>query len=129
MNNASHPAAQFCEAVTAGSFTDWYMPAKNELEICYRNLKPTTTANNTNSGTNANAVPSTGGYSGGSPAQTSATLFQTGNSESFAGANYWSSTEFNASRAWNQYFLNGNQRTNYDKTYSLCVRAVRRIAV
>ena len=45
MNNASHPAAQFCEGLTIGGFSDWYMPANNELEICYYNLKPTTQAN------------------------------------------------------------------------------------
>ena len=60
MNNASHPAAQFCEGLTIGTFSDWYMPAKNELEVCYFNLKPTTASNNTGSGTNTNAVPSRG---------------------------------------------------------------------
>ena len=50
MNNASHPAAQFCEGLTIGGFSDWYMPARNELEICYYNLKPTTQNNNTGGG-------------------------------------------------------------------------------
>jgi hypothetical protein len=45
MNNASHPAAEFCEGLTIGSFSDWYMPANNELEVCYFNLKPTTLSN------------------------------------------------------------------------------------
>ena len=27
MNNATHPAAQFCEGLTIGGFSDWYMPA------------------------------------------------------------------------------------------------------
>jgi hypothetical protein len=58
MNNASHPAAQFCEGLTIGSFSDWYMPAQNELDVCYFNLKPTTNSNDTSSGTNTNAVPS-----------------------------------------------------------------------
>ena len=55
MNDVTHPAALFCEAVTAGGFTDWYMPAKNELEVCYYNLKPATYSNNTSYGINANA--------------------------------------------------------------------------
>ena len=98
MNNATHPAAQFCEALTIGGFSDWYMPAKNELEVCYYNLKPTTTSNNTSSGTNTNAVPSRGSnYTAGTPAQTSATAFKTGNSEAFEDPNYWSSTEATAS--------------------------------
>jgi hypothetical protein len=94
MNNASHPAAEFCEGLTIGTFSDWYMPAQNELEVCYFNLKPTTTSNNIASGTNTNAVPSRGSnYTAGTPAQTAATDFQTGNTEAFASNFYWSSTE------------------------------------
>lgn len=37
MNNASHPAAQFCRSRTIGGFTDWYLPAKNELNVIYTN--------------------------------------------------------------------------------------------
>jgi hypothetical protein len=129
MNNASHPAAQFCEGLTIGTFSDWYMPAKNELDVCYFNLKPTTTSNNTSSGTNTNAVPSRGSnYTVGTPAQTSATDFQTGNTEAFAAGFYWSSTEFNATSAWAQTFSTGFQ-TNDGKLGSTYVRAVRRVAV
>jgi len=129
MNNASHPAAQFCEGLTIGGFSDWYMPAKNELEVCYYNLKPTTTSNNTGSGTNTNAVPSRGSnYTSGTPAQTSATDFQTGNTEAFAASFYWSSTESSSTNAWKQAFDNGDQ-SNDGKDGSLYVRAVRRIAV
>ena len=131
MNNASHPAAQFCEAASIGGFTDWYMPAKNELEVCYYNLKPTTASNNTSSGTNTNAVPSRGSnYSSGTPAQTSAAAFVTGGAEAFAAANYWSSTEDSATDAWHQYFGNGAQNYFYlDKIYSFRVRCVRRLAI
>jgi len=131
MNNASHPAAQFCEGLTIGGFSDWYMPAKNELEVCYYNLKPTTYVNTTSSGTNTNAVPSRGSnYTSGTPAQTSATDFKSGGAEAFASGVYWSSTQvFNSEFfAWRQYFLNGEQdyraKTNYYR-----VRAVRRVAV
>ena len=129
MNNASHPAAEFCEGLTIGSFSDWYMPAKNELEVCYYNLKPTTTSNNTASGTNTNAVPSRGGnYTAGTPAQTAATDFQTGNTEAFAADDYWSSTESSSTSAWWQTFVSGVQSTSL-KSASYYVRAVRRIAV
>ena len=37
---------------------------------------------------------------------------------------YWSSTENGNYSAWIQYFLNGNQ-SNYNKTHTLTVRAVR----
>jgi hypothetical protein len=129
MNNASHPAAQFCEAVTAGGQTDWYMPAKNELEVCYYNLKPTTTANSTSSGINANAVPArASNYTSGTPAQTSATDFKDTGAEDFAAEYYWSSTEASASTAWWQYFLNGFQY-GFNKSHSYRVRAVRRVPV
>jgi len=131
MNNASHPAAEFCEGLTIGSFSDWYMPAKNELEVCYYNLKPGTTNNNTSSGTNTNAVPSRGSnYTTGPnvPGQTSATDFQTGNTEAFAANYYWSSTEYSSFNAWIQFFSDGFQFNNL-KDFSIFVRAVRRIAV
>jgi hypothetical protein len=77
MNNASHPAAKFCEGLTIGGFSDWYMPAKNEIEICYYNLKSNTTSNFTGSGINPNAVPArASNYTSGDPAQTSATIFK-----------------------------------------------------
>ena len=44
----------------------------------------------------------------------------------FATASYWSSSEGNYNYAWNQYFFNGNQYTNY-KYYTYYVRAVRDI--
>lgn len=129
MNNASHPAAQFCEGLTIGTFSDWYMPAQNELEVCYFNLKPTTTTNNLSSGINANAVPARAStYTAGTPAQTAATDFQTGNTEAFAASGYWSSTEHSATDAWAQSFNDGLQ-FNASKNNSPYVRAVRRIAV
>jgi hypothetical protein len=131
MNNASHPAAQFCEGLSIGGFSDWYMPAKNELEVCYYSLKPTTTSNNggASSGVNPNAVPArASNYTAGTPAQTSAAAFQTGNAEAFTAGNYWSSTEKLSLYAWRQNFSNGYQGYS-GKSTTLSVRAVRRVAV
>jgi hypothetical protein len=133
MNDPSHPAAEFCEGLTIGGFSNWYMPAKNELEVCYYNLKPGTTNNNTSSGINANAVPArASNYTTGPnvPGQTSATDFQTGNTEAFVAVstNYWASTEFSSTRAQTQRFDNGLQ-DNESKSNNYYVRAVRRIAV
>jgi len=134
MNDASHPAAQFCEGLSIGGFSDWYMPAKNELEVCYFNLKPTTDTNTTfpsTSGTNTNAVPSRGSdyASGGPPTQTSATAFRvTTGAEAFTADSYWSSTENSSTYAWSQYFSGGKQA--YDlKGSAIRVRAIRRVAV
>jgi hypothetical protein len=131
MNDASHPAAQFCEGLTIGGFSDWYMPAKNELEICYFNLKPTTAANSTSAGINANAVPPRASPYTNSPSVPSQTLaadFKDTGAEDFAADDYWNSTEFNAGNAYNQIFSSGNQDTG-GKTAPLRVRAVRRVAV
>jgi hypothetical protein len=131
MNNASHPAAQFCEGLSIGGFSDWYMPAKNELEVCYYNLKPTTTSNNggASSGVNPNAIPArASSYTTGDPAQTLVLAFQTGSTEAFTANNYWSSTEKLSLYAWRQNFSNGYQGYS-GKSTVLIVRAVRRIPV
>jgi len=130
MNSATYPAAQFCEGLTIGGFSDWYMPAQNELEVCYYNLKPTTTANNTSSGINPNAVPARASqYTSGTPAQTSAAAFITSTgAEAFDANFYWASTENSATSGKIQTFSTGRQyyasKTNYYR-----VRAIRRVAV
>ena len=130
-NSTTYPAAHFCNDLVIGGFTDWYMPSKNELEVCYYNLKPTTTSNNTSSGINANAVPArASNYTAGTPAQTSATDFKDTGAEDFAATGqYWSSTEFSATKAWLQGFNNGFQNRYDGKNYVYSVRAIRRVAV
>jgi hypothetical protein len=134
MNNASHPAGQFCEGLTIGGFSDWYMPAQNELEVCYYNLKPTTQSNNTSSGINPNAVPARAGtYTAGTPAQTTAAAFITSTgAEAFAAVGrYWSSTQsaYNPARYGYTRSFGYGQQFNYYKTNSQRVRAIRRVAV
>jgi hypothetical protein len=130
---ASYQAAVFAEGLTIGGYSDWYLPAKNELEVLYYFLKPTTTVNNTSSGSNANAVspePVSTNYTSGSPAQTSAGIgFRTGETNAFASAYYWSSTEYSADSAWNQRFDSGNQANDFIKNVNNYVRAVRRVPV
>lgn len=129
-NSTVYPCAHFCNNAVIGGFSDWYMPAKNELEVCYFNLKPTTTSNNTSSGINPNAVPArASNYTSGNPAQTSAAAFQTGGAEPFVAASYWSSTEFSATTARLQIFDNGYQSYYVAKSYLRRVRCVRRVAV
>jgi len=129
MNSATYPAAQFCEGLTIGGFSDWYMPAQNELEVCYYNLKPTTASNNTSSGANANAVPSRGNYTAGDPAQTSATDFKDTGAEDFNASFYWCSTQnFSGFPAYGRgQEFNAGQQFNASKTSSYRVRATRRI--
>lgn len=128
-NSTVYPAAHFCNNLSTGGQTDWYMPAKHELEVCYYNLKPTTTSNNTSSGINGNAVPArASNYTAGTPAQTSASDFQTGNSEAFNAVATRSSTEFSQFGAVIQNFSDGYQGS-YVKTGSYKVRAIRRVAI
>lgn len=133
---AAYQAATFCEGLTIGGYSDWYLPAKNELEVLYYFLKPTTTANYNYaaSGSNANAVfppePISTNYTSGSPAQTSAGIgFRTGETDALEAAFYWSSTENAAANAWKQNITNGLQNFSGNKLSSIPVRAVRRIAV
>jgi hypothetical protein len=129
-NATVYPAGHFCNDLVIGGFSDWYMPATNELEICYYNLKPTTAANNTGTGTNANAVPArASNYTTGTPAQTTAANFVvTTGTEAFIADYYWSSTEISSSGGNGKIFTNGYQGYVM-KTNSYRVRAIRRVAV
>jgi hypothetical protein len=128
-NNAAHPPFQWAKGLNIGGFTDWYVPAKNELEILYFNLKPDTTVNNTSSGINPNAVPPRASVYGATPTRTSNALFQSAGSEAFSAVDpYWSSTEYSTTttNAWEQFFANGGQ-TFTTKNTGQNARAVRRV--
>jgi len=147
MNNSSHPAAQFCKAVSAGGYSDWYMPAKNELEILYYNLKPVSSSNNTTTGSNPNSIPPRSNYTASVPGLTSAAIFQDGESEAFTmygssgNSLYWSSTQYNedsdppyyGTYAWSQYLnvqtANQGKQRGYQKIQQKFTRAIRRVAV
>ncbi len=47
----------------------------------------------------------------------------------FVSSYYWSSTENNATNAWNQNFGNGNQNNNNNKNNNRYVRAVRKLTM
>jgi hypothetical protein len=131
-NSTVYPAGHFCNDLVIGGYSDWYMPAKNELEVCYYNLKPTTASNRTSYGINPNAVPArASNYTAGNPAQTSATDFQSTGAEDFLTGlpQYWASTEASTNYAWRQDFGYGGQYNNGDKSSLRRVRAIRRVAV
>ena len=142
MDDAEHPAAQYCRSLTVGGHTDLYLPSRDELELCYRNLKPTDWDNETNTGTyignlslangtNLNAIPTGAAYTKTKPAQTIVTAFRAGSAEAFeTGGWYWTSTESstNTNISLIQTFSNGYQRWN-SKTYVRRVRGVRRVPI
>jgi hypothetical protein len=127
---ADHPAANFCVGLSIDGFTDWYLPARLELDIAYFNLKPSITANITNFGTNIYAVPArNSNYTATYPAQTTLSLFNT-SSQAFVIGRYWNSTELNANMA-RDFDFTSNQQIDRTKTTTsfMRVRAFRRIAL
>jgi hypothetical protein len=127
---ADHPAAEFCVNLSIGGHTDWYLPARYELDIAYFNLKPGTTANNTDWGSNIYSVPKRdNNYSPTFPRQSILTPFNT-SAEAFVAVDHWSSTEGSATTGWALFLSNGNQfsltKTN---TFLFRVRAFRKLAL
>ncbi|MBS7350090.1 MAG: DUF1566 domain-containing protein, partial [Comamonas sp.] len=148
-----YPAAHWARNLNIGGRTDWYIPARDELELCWRNLKPTTTANHVTAnrpaaadlnyanngsygdtdnrhGTNNNSSPTGAAYTADVPGQTAATAFRTGGAEAyeFGSPYYWSSSEYSATYAWCQYWYSSNPgpQHNVGKSSAYRVRAVRR---
>lgn len=117
-------------ALRIADLDDWCLPSRDELEICYRNLKPTTDSNycHYRDGDNASSVPAGYPYTKESPAQTSVAAFQQGGAEAFEPAWHWSSTQYSAHYAFVQHFGDGIQ-DGYAKDDDLFARAVRRLLV
>ena len=112
-------------------YTDWFIPARYQLEMCYRNLKPFTSANSTDSPgltSNSYADPSTPEYTATVPAQTTVAAFQGGGSEAFLNTGYWSSTEYPTAEAWYQD-MNSGRMPHVNKTLGFRCRLIRLIKV
>ena len=130
----AYQAAQFCKNLTIGGFQDWYLPAKNELEVLFYFLNPNSGLSNVaGNGANPYAVspePVNTAYTTTVPGQTTAAIFKVGGSDVFEGGStpYWSSTETALTAASVQYFQGGSQ-TGLTKSTSYYVRAVRRVVV
>jgi hypothetical protein len=123
------PAAQFCADLSIGGHTDWYLPARYELDIAYFNLKPSTTANNTSGGSNIYSVPKRdNNYTDNYPQQTYVTAFNT-SAEAFVAVGHWSSTEPIATLAWVLDLFNGTQSGLSKTNTARRVRAVRKLAL
>lgn len=129
MAEAGSELARKILALKIGGAKDWALPARDQLELCYRAAKPTAEENYTyRSGENPSAVPPTHAYTEQLPAQTADALFQDGGAESFDDRYYWSSTQFSAINAWHQNFNDGYQYICY-KSSEFRAFAVRMIPV
>lgn len=96
-----HPAAAHCIDHRAGGNADWYMPAKDELNVIYQNL-----------GYNRPNCPPD---------------FQSGGPQAFSNANYWASTQQSAYSGWMQHFSNGSLGSGGKGFTGHRVRPVRRL--
>jgi hypothetical protein len=126
MAAAGSELAQQVLALKIGGRADWAIPARDQQEPQYRNLKPTTEANYCwgRDGDNPNSLPIGTLYTEESPAQTAVEAFQQGGTEAFADAWYWSSSQRSAYIAFSMRFDDGYQ--DYDgKIDELRVRPVR----
>jgi hypothetical protein len=102
INDANHPAAQFCRGLQLGGFDDWYLPSRDELMMLWRNLSPLR--------------------------KNTPDLFREDGTEAFDTTWYWSSTEYAqySYGAWVVGFDNGGQY-GVNKLDDYGVRAVRRL--
>lgn len=150
--SAVYPAAHWARGLSIGGFDDWFIPARDQLELCWRNLKPVTVNNNTTrapgasfnytadgsygdvspgiNGINLNSAPQGAAYSAVDPGQTAAAAFRSGGAEAFAYGSeyYWTSSEYSTSHAWCQAWHSsspGNQ-SFISKSGAYRLRAVRR---
>jgi len=133
------------DPVPSDGGSDWYLPAMDEIELIYRNLKPVTADNYTGNSTrtfpgsqdvgfNPSSDPTASAYTAGDPSQTSVTDFQDGGAEAVDFGRYWSSTDADENgRAWAHYFTRGgNEGGQFGETKSdtdFSVRPVRRVVL
>jgi hypothetical protein len=146
-----YPAAHYCNDLTINTRSDWYFPARDELELAYRNLKPTTDNNasstrsnsaidyknlgslndtSTVHGANLNSDPTGAGYTTTVPSRTSVAAFQSGGAEALISSNniFTCSTQYANDNVWFNDHVGSNAGTqrNTNKTFGGTVRAVRR---
>jgi len=152
-DSGTYPAAEYCASFSApdDGGSPWYLPAMDELELAYRNWKPTREDNKIDPprptqfppvevlpGVNPSSDPSGSAYTTDSPRRTSITRFREGQSEYFGDAAgrhgpYLSATEASTNDAWQQYFTGPNAgfQTPVIKTSTgiRFVRPVRRVVL
>lgn len=128
MAEAGSRLAKSILALSHEGHDDWYLPARDELELLYRAFKPTGNTNWCWRANNQSSDPVGYSYSREQPAQTALDAFRAGAAEAFASEWYWSSTQYAGaeSAAWAQYFGTGTQ-DDFLKLNECRVRPVRRL--
>ncbi len=148
-----YPAADFVRGVNTAAlsgYADWELPARDWLELMWRNLKPVTLDNNVATrpktniyirdantddianegrGLNRHSIPAGAAYTTTNPAQTSLAPFQSGGAEAPPWEiSFWSSSEYSSTIAWLQAYSTSTpgRQGVANKSSSYRVRAVRR---
>lgn len=125
---SNHPAAQWCNALSIGGFTDWHIPADKELDICYRAFRPAN-APSTSYGDNPYADPPKGNYTSDDPPATTLPDWVTGGSEAFIPNYYMTSSQNGSLSSAVIVNFNGGIRVNTNATDRRTVRATRLVKV
>lgn len=116
-SSSSHPAANYCQGLSIGGYSDWYLGATEELKLAFGNLRQL-----------ANW------QTGGSEAFTTGTVILNGSSVSNISA-YWTSKGDSCENAGTlttavmYYNSGGYVISGYAKTDKFFVRAIRRVPV
>ena len=129
-SSINYDAVNYCKSLTTGGYNDWYLPAKDELELICRSFKPITAGNYTGGayvgGNNASSVPQFNQSNTSSvPSQTGFVKFQTGGTENLVPALYLTSNLISTTKVW--CINSGNLACDHNgTTASVHVRPVRR---
>ena len=128
MAEAGSELAAHVLALQIGEHSDWYLPSRDELELCYRNLKPTSTPSECSyrDGDNPSSLPPGLPYTKAMPQQSAQPEFQEGGAQAFALGWHLSSTQSDPDCALGQAFIDGLQ-TDDLKNLPALARAVRRV--
>lgn len=108
---------------------DWHIGSRDQVELMYRGLKPTTDENDVyRYGDNPSSLPPGYPYTLHLPGQTEVELFRDGCAEAFEATWYFTSTQYSANNAWGQHFDDGLQNLALKGTRGR-FRAVRMIKI
>lgn len=142
--SVSHPTSDWARNLDIGGYHDWYIPSRDEMELLYRNLKPTTDDNYLGSqaqfpgepvlpaGANPSSVPPWFGYTVFGPLQTSVLIFRDGaqqalqtNTDAYAIGH--STAYFPAQQGYT--VITTGQATSGSNRFEFAHRAIRRVKV
>jgi len=129
-NPTTHDAFHWAAGLHIAGHSDWYIPAKYEMDILCRAFKPTSLlpAHGEQHPANPHSVPPA---SAGYIQQTNLPQFQAGGSEAFEQFYYWTATENPAKvyEAFSRQFVDGRDTSSTKNIGTYKAKAIRRVPV